>query len=110
MFLKKDESLVVCEFIFLAFFNPPCMFSASCISCCYTVQALSEDMGHFSLSADEQKAPSFVHTHFLKAPALQAQKSGGEKCFIDLGVRRHRLRTFLEMDRTLNLPVFFWGG
>ena len=62
-------------------------------------------MGHFSLSADEQKAPSFVHTHFLKASALQAQKSGGEKCFIDLGIRRHRPRISLEMDRTLNLPV-----
>ena len=67
--IKKDGSIVF-EFIFLVFFNPPCMFSASCISCCYTVQALSEDMGHFSLSADEQKAPSFVHTHFLKAPQL----------------------------------------
>ena len=67
-------------------------------------------MGHFSLSADEQKAPSFVHTHFLKASALQAQKSGGEKCFIDLGVRRHRPRTSLAMDKTLNLPVSLWGG
>ena len=67
-------------------------------------------MGHFSLSADEQKAPSFVHTHFLKASALQAQKSGGEKCFIDLGVRRHRPRTFLEMDRTLNIALSLWGG
>ena len=66
-------------------------------------------MGHFSLSADEQKAPSFVHTHFLKASALQAQKSGGEKCFIDLGVRRHRPRTFLEMDRILNWPISVWG-
>ena len=66
-------------------------------------------MGHFSLSADEQKAPSFVHTHFLKAPALQAQKSGGEKCFIDLGVRRHRPRASLEMDKIVNLPVFLLG-
>ena len=67
-------------------------------------------MGHFSLSADEQKAPSFVHTHFLKASALQAQKSAGEKCFIDLGVRRHRPRTSLEMDRELNLSESLWCG